>query len=1050
MQMDAVWNRFCGLEHDAETRQLVNELKTFLSESHCLASNILVGQSQAELQAKHMRELEKHVHDALGCGSDVRYGKLLRSFVEYANRVGGYEFPLPAIPIRLEAQPSVFATHPPKQAERAENWRTSLMGWLEKHSVSEAPELVGLGALLVSASLNSGLAYSSALFQLANLANSRLVVIQDRGYVDFQMPWRGSDNLERRRWFPDAVSELIFLQLDTHLEACSKQKSPAKALWPLIRGWFKSCESIADPPRNFSDFILAAQALNYHELPVHVAAFMGREHISHSLRPEVWQRLHGMHGQPDAIAGYSGEYAGAKEVASPVKRIDEESVETFEWGADLWEILRSEDREGAGNKLEALLKQEAHRGTSERVLIEWAHTLCTKAASSGKRIKLSTIRQYLQQTGKRIAALAGSSDIVSFTVTEFEELYVEVMSDAESASMRDNLQTGLREFHHFLSRCYGVPELSKIMKLGAGSILHPVDANLISVDEYQEVRQSIREADLDLIAEDLPLIVELVFILGFRCGLRRMETLMLRIQDIHLLGMSELIVRRYSGHRLKTANAKRKLPIYALLDEEELSLLTAWVEKRQKQEAASPVTDALFSVPEKGWLPVDQDKVIPVLHRLMREVTGDPSIRYHHLRHSFATWTFLSLALADHPKRMELLPNQPRTENWLNEATEFARRLLGPKHRPTLYAIARLLGHAGPDMSLEHYIHSMDLAAMLIDERRVSFDEKSLVAASNLPVSTGYRLLKQAGVLGLLRRIRSDYPHRVVELHPNERPQPTSSQDEQTLFNLLSTIQRFLNLRQRTSIDRSVLAERCGLSEEEASLVEEEAAYLARLRSNDQRPNSSRHRFQECVSGDETTESPEVELHTQPRTEASKAIYQDYAQRLERLFCDDSALVWEVVTYYVHHQWKTWNALIFHHPQKPAMARKYMTFLARLGFRRSELQFICCDPRQRSSSLALWKKALGLTSRDRVKRRDPTNNCSKAVANWLFIAPNLAPDDLESDDRLFGYRYLMIMVAIAKPVIQLRGPVSIPADTISEVLAKADPETSQVVRIRRQ
>lgn len=1017
--MDLIWENFLALDLDSETRQVAEQLKDFLSKSDLAGAAILSGRSEQTCKPDLIRALERSVHETLGKGSDIRFGKLLRAFVEYANRKGGYDMPLPAVPILLEPEPSVFEAFPPLEAERADGWRLSLNGWVETSSVNDMESRLGIGALLVSAALNGGLVGSGILLKLFESIDQKLTIMGGRGYLDLELPWRGSEGLERRRWFPDPVSELIFLQLKVESEVASKHRmTPAKALWPFIRFWFKRCGNVPEPPRNFSEFIKASKALSCQELPVSIGSFMARDHVGHSLRPEAWQRLHGVYPVAPAFEDKSGQSRdqGAQTTADAAQK----DLETFEWGAGLWSALKATERDGAAQKLRGLL-DSGHLEVSpaERLLSAWALHLCTKPASSGKRLALSTIYQYVRQTGPRLIGLAGESDITCYEIEEFEELYTEVIADAQNTGFRNKLGAGLREFHHFLHLHYGVPRLAEIMDLGGGSILHPVDANLITLDEYQEIRGRIRTADLELMAEDLPTIVELILVLGFRCGLRRMEALMLRIQDVHLLGREEIIVRRYKGHRLKTDNGKRKLPIYALFDADELKLLTDWVHHRKLQEQATPRSDALFAIPEKGWLPIDQDRVIPVLHRVMREVTGDNSLRYHHLRHSFASWTFLRLSLAHHGKHGTLLPHHPMTEAWLHQSYQFHQRLLSGRHRPHLFAVARLLGHAGPDMSLEHYIHTMDLAALAIDERRLRLADKTVAAASGIPVSSAYRLMNKAGVEGLLERVRADYPERVVHLYPNEKPCSLDEPAEGTLRWRLDSVQRFLKFRQRTSIDRSILTSRFGLSEEEGRLVEDQVAYLASLRSNNRRIHSSRHRFRNIHEEHSGAEFDSMELHTEPRTQTSREIYLALTERVERLLEEDEDAVWEVVDYYIHNQWKTWGALIFRDPEEPAMAKRYLVFLEALGFRRSELQFFCCDPQTRSASLARWKRALGLTFRDTIKRRDPTNKQSKAVANWLFIAPNLGNDGEDHDDRLFGYRYLMVMLATAMPILRL-------------------------------
>ncbi|WP_461437269.1 tyrosine-type recombinase/integrase [Marinobacter nauticus] len=1013
--MDSIWEDFLALELEPGARQVAEELRAFLLRSELGGAEILSGRSEKVFEAGLMWPLEKGIHETLGRSSDVRFGKLLRAFVEFANRVGERDFPLPAVPILLEPHRSVFQSFHPVEAERAERWRLSLIDWIETVSVSDLKPHLGVGALIVSAALNSGLVDSGALHKLLQSIPEKLTVLAGRAYLDLELPWRGSESLERRRWFPDPVSEMIFLQLKPEENEPLGHKTPAKALWPFLRLWFKLCKGVENPPKNFSDFMIASRALTYHELPVNIGTYMAREHVSHSLRPEVWQRLHGVYSTASPT-GDNIERQCDEQTTSETGAF-QEAVETFEWAQALWEILKGSDRELVAQKLRNLLEDGQHViSRSECMLAAWALHMCTKPAASGKRLALSTIRQYVRQTGTRLSALAGDGDISNYDIAEFEELYTEVLADAQSPGFRNQLSVGLREFHHFLTHNYGVPKLSEVMNLGGGSILHPVDANLITLDDYQEIRRRIRDAELELIAPDLPTIVELIFVLGFRCGLRRMEALMLRIEDIHLMGRSAIIVRRYAGHRLKTANAKRQIPIYALLDAGERSLLEAWMEYRRSEEQERPSTSALFAVPSRGWGQVRQEKVMPILHQLMREVTGDQSLRYHHLRHSFASWTFLRLILAHHGKRTTLFPDQPITDEWLDQSSEFAEQLLKARHRPDLYAVARLLGHSGPDMSLEHYVHTMDLAGLAVDERRNMFEDKTLAAASGVPISSAYRLLRNAGIQGLLGRVRNSYRHRANVLRPTEKPSAKAEPEHQRFRDRLMLIEKYLKFRHRTSIEQDVLAERLGLSVEACQLLEERSTYLAGLRSNALRTQTSRHRFSKIEENEGRGDS--IRLHTEPRTRSSKAFFDSLLDRVEALLHDNSDLVWEVVEYYIHNQWKTATSLIFRDPQKPEMAKKYLQFLESLGFPRRSLSLTNRDVRDRSPYRALWKKQLGLTYRDTIKIRAPANKHRKVEARWLFIGLDFVNDSERDQSRSFGFRYFMVMLAMAAPVFR--------------------------------
>ena len=102
------------------------------------------------------------------------------------------------------------------------------------------------------------------------------------------------------------------------------------------------------------------------------------------------------------------------------------------------------------------------------------------------------------------------------------------------------------------------------------------------------------------------------------------------------------------------------------------------------------------------------------------------------------------------------------------------------------------------------------------------------------------------------------------------------------------------------------------------------------------------------------------------------------------------------------------------------MAKKYLRFLEMLGFHRREIEFANSDLRKRSPYRAQWKEALGLTNRDMIQLRAPVNEEKKVEAKWLFITPNFGDEAGGCGGRSFGYRYFMVMLATAEPVLRSR------------------------------
>lgn len=149
----------------------------------------------------------------------------------------------------------------------------------------------------------------------------------------------------------------------------------------------------------------------------------------------------------------------------------------------------------------------------------------------------------------------------------------------------------------------------------------------------------------------------------------------------------------------------------------------------------------------------------------------------HHLRHSFASWTYLRLRTPDFPEFAQAFSHLPETHQHLLSSRKL--RLLLLYHDPNNtrrygHVVARLLGHSSPIVSFNHYIHCCDLIAGSIASRESkSIEDQVLVAASGLPKSTAYENIAQ-NIQLLLSRIRQKnrLKQAVSNVQPRRRGPP--------------------------------------------------------------------------------------------------------------------------------------------------------------------------------------------------------------------------------------------------------------------------------------
>lgn len=188
-------------------------------------------------------------------------------------------------------------------------------------------------------------------------------------------------------------------------------------------------------------------------------------------------------------------------------------------------------------------------------------------------------------------------------------------------------------------------------------------------------------------------------------GARRAETELLRSVDVD----GDLMrIQEYEGRTLKTKASVRVVPLQLLAE-----AIRTHVEGRGQE---SKVLDALASSDVSGANFYDR------VSKAMKEVTRDPDIGLHHLRHTKASLMLLRMLdnvvnldalAAELPWLASSMPPRKDVEVLLGSAGQAGQ---GMK------AISALLGHLHETTTLHHYVHSLCIAmhAHVLSRPRIS------------------------------------------------------------------------------------------------------------------------------------------------------------------------------------------------------------------------------------------------------------------------------------------------------------------------------------------
>jgi integrase len=445
-------------------------------------------------------------------------------------------------------------------------------------------------------------------------------------------------------------------------------------------------------------------------MPAALAAFRCRKSVSHAPRNEVLRRI--FNGDPvGREPKYSAENARSElEIASVEKEVSDTTESEPIWLEAMRDAFTLPSRSKVISALQCIRDQLSQPGSC---IAGFSLSLLAKNRSVG------STKRYSLLIARRCGCRLKDIDPTSLTIEDLEDYYRKALDDdwdqdpagVQAQTFQRNKRATIGAivmFHKYLVEHAGVGPLDELAYLQKPFGLLHVDANFITVDEYFRVLEYISDPVRPM-DDYLRRVLRLIFILAFRCGLRRSEVFYLMANDFD--DADYLHVRNNSLRRVKTSNAARSIPVGILLSEDELTELNEFLAERGELYHEGLI---LFGKKGEVDVPLDPDSLVDKIHTAMREDLKDKSLKLHHLRHSFATLMTVKLMPngTDFVRRF-VGARGDKTLEWLTEVRDgksFRERLFGTSEIRSLdlQAVAHLLGHGSSATSVEHYIHSLD------------------------------------------------------------------------------------------------------------------------------------------------------------------------------------------------------------------------------------------------------------------------------------------------------------------------------------------------------
>jgi len=924
-----------------------------------------------------------------------------------------------------------------------------------------AKDAIALGRMLLSSIVHGGLLHFSFLDRLIFMLLNNEPILQSSGgrlYVEFSLAFRQHEDAEFRRWFVDPLTAVLLMDLTQEQVVCAvnhhyHKDMPVKERrttlnYCIDRFINHATDSIAQTPSIYQLFI--GTHLDFTtRMPIMLANYAARDFVSHSLKPNVWQRINGETVPPEPLAQSSldsddaGDLSGAIDITGDV--IDQGQIEP-RWLSVIRAAFEGTDRDQVKVRIRQLLEQKAigfedkEAGELFAQFILW---LMASTKDQKLRLALATIKDYSISVGKRVGGLLGMNRIDDLDAVGWGAMFEEVLADANTKGVRTKLVRVLREFLRFLQ------EEKKIDAGEAGEILGPpgglvpVDANIVTEAEYQLVRTKLSPGPVDLMAEQLVTpaqnerrtIKRLMFTIAYRCGLRRSEVLMLDRVDLLLEHPAEILIRPTSSRTLKTPSATRKIPVYALLTPEELIDLKEWLAHRKTQEAKGPFSGHIFASKASNQSHIPEDKLLEELHALMREVTKDGAIRFHHLRHSFASHMNTTLMSSHMGQPNPMYALLPHSESEVARCVAMRERLYRNANmtRRDLWAIATLLGHSGPDVSLEHYIHTFDLGlAWHLDDPEIAPNASSVIEASGRNRTTAYRHKGAMGMHGWANHLWEKANQEIHKPNPIAIEEAPKAQSQNVNISLtvagIENIWSYLYLNQTQSKSAYQLVNQRKEDVPKVDRLIHNALYLRSIKLS-AKSQTPRHRFMEDPLQLDKDGSPKGWLGcpVKPTGKNDQKALKKLLTNLEDVMQQEPELSLSVLGYFAQNAHPRLSGIHFENPDEPQDAINCLYWLKKLGLTNEELRIESYDFKSsRSQSLSQWQESLGPDAPE-IKVIKPSIGRKDWSPPWLCITPIFQGENVrikktknpkEVPGKFKGpssaFRYLMLMSFIAK------------------------------------
>lgn len=317
---------------------------------------------------------------------------------------------------------------------------------------------------------------------------------------------------------------------------------------------------------------------------------------------------------------------------------------------------------------------------------------------------------------------------------------------------------------------------------------HQVSAKVFARHEVQQVVQCLQSIESGVGDIRLRQVIQRHFRLASAMGVRRSEALHLRHIDVD---QDMLRIRPYGKHKLKTLGSERVVP-FGLLSE----AVQQGLQHSSVQENGSVLT---------LHHQIERPQFFSQIAQLLKQVTADPDLGLHHLRHTFAS----SYALKCFQNVVNLDGIQQEFSwlgSWMPTDQQFDI-LLGQEGQvgQGLKAVSRVLGHLHESTTLKHYVHVLFLVSYAYSLQQTQYPLHTAFFRRVMSRSTLFRHYQDIVQTGsdVQYRLRDVIEQHVLKknkaswmVYTQKRTMNNTYPSQHSLFQQFEMIERYLMLGQ--------------------------------------------------------------------------------------------------------------------------------------------------------------------------------------------------------------------------------------------------------------